>query len=627
MNQRTPTSTARIIALALGLAATAASAQTTASDEEVIDLDPYDVTAIREKARVVDIAAATSALDQPAIEATAATNPIDALRFTEGVVVNSMGPSGQAWGGMTSKAIMRGSERGTLVLLDGVPMNLNGYYNLEDVPLDIVSRIETVRGASSVLYGSEAVGGVINIQTNDSTRNGFVVRVGSDDYQSYAVSGYVDWTLGNEPGGFGLLGSYQNQGATTRLSASGYGFGGGIKRSVRWALNQGKWRLWHQHVENDYAFWKYSDLSTWARSSVTQKSDYEDIKDHIRLAGAGEHWRVNAYLNRQTRDYLRTAKANTTPKIDRDEDYLATTLGADAQYHFDLDWVDFLAGATYEHDRYENDDNLGSTHDEADRDNASVFVRAQRTFAETWILSAGARETYVSSGDLTAFTPQFQLVKKLTDRFSVYANVGRSFNMPSLKQLYDETGVLVGGNADLEPEHGWNYETGLKWETATSMARLSVFHMDFDSISYVYNAADDIYRPENLPFRNTGVELAWRQKLGTAWSIDLGGSYGDPEEKEDGLWSPKYGRWQANTMLRWQHKIWSASFGVAYLGDRPYARDQYLSSFRTAVDLGRFGKVSVSVENVFNRRDITTHSSSFYYTTPRAIRVGFEKFF
>ena len=165
-------------ALAIPLVAipTGAAQTALAANSEVVVLDPFDVTATREKARVVDIAAATAALDRATIQATGAANPFDALRFGEGVLTNSMGPGGQAWGGMTSKAIMRGSERGTLVLLDGVPMNVNGYYNLEDVPLDIVSRIETVRGASSVLYGSEAVGGVINILTDDSTRNGFSVR-------------------------------------------------------------------------------------------------------------------------------------------------------------------------------------------------------------------------------------------------------------------------------------------------------------------------------------------------------------------------------------------------------------------------------------------------------------------
>jgi len=624
----TPLRLAAAIVLPLVAISTGAAQPALAADSEVIVLDPFDVTATREKARVVDIAAATAALDRPAIQATGAANPFDALRFGEGVLTNSMGPGGQAWGGMTSKAIMRGSARGTLVLLDGVPMNVNGYYNLEDVPLDIVSRIETVRGASSVLYGSEAVGGVINIITDDSTRNGVSVRAGSDDYQSYSVSAHVDWTLEGTPGSLGVIGSYQNQGETTGLSSTGNGFGGGIKRSVRWALNQGGWRLWHQHVENDYAYWKYTDLVDWARTSVTQKSDYEDVKDHVRLSGSGEHWRANAYVNLQQRDYLRTSKANTKPTLDRDEDYLASTYGADAQYHFDLDWFELLAGGTYEHERYDNENKMNGGHDVADRDSASVFVRAQRTFADTWILSAGARESYVSSGDLNAFTPQVQLVKKLTGRFSAYANVGRSFNMPSLKQLYDESGIFTGGNANLQPEHGWNYETGLKWEGETSLARLSVFHMDFESISYVYVAAEDRNYPQNLPFQNTGVELSWRQKFGSDWAVDTGLSYGNPEEqKTAGVWSQKYGRWQANTMLRWQHKIWSASFGLSYLGDRPYWRDQYLSTFRAAVDLGRFGKVSVSVDNVFNRRDVTTHTASAYYATPRAVRVGFEKYF
>ena len=81
-----------------------------------------------------------------------------------------MGPNGASWGTMTSEITIRGVERGTLILLDGVPLNQDGKYNLEDIPSDIIDRIEIVRGGGSVLYGSEASGGVINIITKKKRR-------------------------------------------------------------------------------------------------------------------------------------------------------------------------------------------------------------------------------------------------------------------------------------------------------------------------------------------------------------------------------------------------------------------------------------------------------------------------
>lgn len=58
----------------------------------------------------------------------------------------------QPMGTMTSKIMIRGAQVGTLVLLNGVPMNMDGKYNLEDIPSGAIEKIEVVRGGGSVLY-------------------------------------------------------------------------------------------------------------------------------------------------------------------------------------------------------------------------------------------------------------------------------------------------------------------------------------------------------------------------------------------------------------------------------------------------------------------------------------------
>lgn len=93
------------------------------------------------------------------------------LQNTLGVTVQSQGFNGAAMGTMTSKIMIRGAQVGTLVLLNGVPMNMDGKYNLEDIPSGAIEKIEIVRGGGSVLYGSEATGGVINIITKKRINN------------------------------------------------------------------------------------------------------------------------------------------------------------------------------------------------------------------------------------------------------------------------------------------------------------------------------------------------------------------------------------------------------------------------------------------------------------------------
>lgn len=89
---------------------------------------------------------------------------------------------------MTSKIDIRGVDKGTLVLVDGVPMNQDGKYNLEDIGADAIDHIEVVRGGGSVLYGSEATGGVINIITRSHTQNSVKVSAGNYDKQRYSLN-------------------------------------------------------------------------------------------------------------------------------------------------------------------------------------------------------------------------------------------------------------------------------------------------------------------------------------------------------------------------------------------------------------------------------------------------------
>lgn len=72
---------------------------------------------------------------------------------------------------MDSRVNIRGLERGALILINGAPINLNGKNSLSGILPENVERIEIVKGASSTLYGAEALGGVINIITSTPEKN------------------------------------------------------------------------------------------------------------------------------------------------------------------------------------------------------------------------------------------------------------------------------------------------------------------------------------------------------------------------------------------------------------------------------------------------------------------------
>ena len=106
-----------------------------ASELNTFTMDEYVVTASRYAKADLDVAADTDVITSERIEAIGATNVQQVLQTVPGLVYQSKGPGGASLGSMTSKVSMRGVEKGTLVLLNGTPINYRGLYNLENIPV------------------------------------------------------------------------------------------------------------------------------------------------------------------------------------------------------------------------------------------------------------------------------------------------------------------------------------------------------------------------------------------------------------------------------------------------------------------------------------------------------------
>ena len=147
-----------------------------ADDLQTYNLDTMVVTAQRESKRDVDTPASVTTVSQKQLVETGASNLFDALRLQSGVTTYSYGGS-QSLGGMNAKILMRGANKGTVVMIDGVPANINETYYLDSIPVESIARVEIVKGAASTLYGSEASTGVINIITKKKMPNTEVVNL------------------------------------------------------------------------------------------------------------------------------------------------------------------------------------------------------------------------------------------------------------------------------------------------------------------------------------------------------------------------------------------------------------------------------------------------------------------
>lgn len=179
--------------------------------DQIYELDPLLVTAERTVTEDLKTPSAVTVLTREQLMQTGATGLQEALKFTTGIIIHAQGPRNISQGTMSNKVVIRGVEKGTLVLIDGVPINQSGRYNLEDIPVETVERVEIVRGGGAVLYGSEAAGGVINIITRGTREN--MVKTGWGNYgiQNHAVSAQL--------GKLGITYTYDHTGKIDHISA------------------------------------------------------------------------------------------------------------------------------------------------------------------------------------------------------------------------------------------------------------------------------------------------------------------------------------------------------------------------------------------------------------------------
>jgi iron complex outermembrane receptor protein len=660
---------AALALLAAGAAATAQVAQRgaradDADDTSVIKLASINVTAMREARHFYETPASVVTLSQADIVATGADNVFEALRFADGITFHEQLPHGQFFSTMTSKNIIRGSQYGTLMLVDGMPANTSGYYFTGDIPVQVIKSTEVLRGASSSLYGADAAGGIINMITGHPDKNSATISLGSESYRNYSFALRQNWSLWGQTGGVSAVGVYNNLGNIKNISDSGsatgacYEFGGAIKRTGRVMLSQGPWSVYWQRtytVNKAISHKRTNWVTDWSDAGRVTIYDDTLTNDYIRANGHGENWNLNLFTNLADFDWKNIAAA--TGNVGSGADIKGKTFGGDFQYQLKFDnpyTPDFLLGTTFMHDTLNNTDYGSREVTKVDRDNIAVFARASKTFLDSWTAIVSLRETLyfgdkvprqnttaTASGDFNAFTPQFQLLKVFPHRISAYANVGRSFSVHSLKTMYTD-GPLTAANPDLEPDDGWTYEVGVKWEGKRTLASLDVFYMDFDRLTSWVNKAGTgqpkEYAVENNPFRNPGIELSVAQKIGSAFTIEAGAVYNEPEQQKAGnkKWVPVIGKVQANLRARWAWNRYSASFNVAYLGHRKNpnsggtliyeTREMVPATLKAGVSFGRFGALSASVDNLFNRRDIVTHptSATKYFASPRSFRVTYE---
>lgn len=636
---------------------------TTAFAEEVAtyELNPVLVTAQRSVTKDMETPAAIEVLHADDLQKTGATSVQEALKFSTGIITHGQGPRNISQGTMTSKAVIRGVEKGTLVLVDGVPINQGGRYNLEDIPVESIDRVEVVRGGGAVLYGSEANGGVINIITKGKRAN--MVKAGFGNYgiQNYAAS--------FQAGKLGFTASYDHTGKIDHISAptettskktgAPRGLYYNIKRgehanfNARYDFNDDLY-VTHTYGRNsDHYVYKYTGIDNPANAGKEYKNVIHSTEENLTaLHYTKNNFSANAFYNRRDQETKNaSAKINTKKpenfdpsKISHDKtSYLDQTVGINFQNRWNFHKGSFMLGYEFQRDMQNNV--KSGTEKFYDRNAHSLFGQVAYDFTHATQANLNFRQTWTEADDAgnkyDKFTPEFVLMHHLDENTMVYGKVGQSFMLPTFTQLYGGgKGGNIVGVPDLKPEKGIHYELGAKKSIGKNAYRVALYSYKIEDFIDADTKDLKNITYKNSDVKNTGIEIDWTRNQNENLSYRLGLTYSHPQKREGtikhgvetkGKWHDYYGKLGFNAGIDYTRGKLTTAFHISYLGDRtrdkdPYAsmKAQFFSDINFSYQANDNARFFLNIDNLFDRRDIISTSSSSFYNLGRNFMAGVE---
>ncbi|HEX4133923.1 MAG TPA: TonB-dependent receptor [Bryobacteraceae bacterium] len=425
----------------------------------------------------------------------------------------------RALGGFQGDLSIRGATFGqTLVLLDGLRINdvQTGHFNLDlPIPLEMLSEIEVLKGSGSTLYGSDAIGGVVNVRTQPIEPGEFRLLAGAGNFgvnEEHAVTSFGRaW--------------WQEELAFARDFSSGFMPDRDYRNLALSSLSTLRSRLGATSLlfaYSDRPFGANDFYGTaepqWERTKTWFASGHQDL---------GKKTEANFAFRKHTDLYVYV----------RDDPALYTN------WHTDEGWQ----GNLRRHDNlplhgvlsYGMEGLAESIHSTNlgihSRERASGYVFYDLRSIRRYSLSAGIREE-IYGARAVATSPSLSGAIWITSRFKFRAAATRAFRLPSYTDIYYSSPSTLG-NVNLKPESATSYEGGADAYLRTNLhASITVFdRRDTNVVDYVEPAGSIIYQAENLPpLRFLGAEAsvvyepAAGQHLAVSFSA-LHGQYASPQ--------------------------------------------------------------------------------------------------
>lgn len=613
------------------------------------------VTATRTKKKDIDVPAATTVITAEDIKQSGASNAADVLSKVDGFVYKSFGPNGAAMGSMTNEVNVRGLKSGALILMNGNPIAWRGKYNLDQIPASEIERIEVVKGGVSVLYGSEAMSGVVNIITKKKHSNEVHAGFGNYGQRSYGIS------VGDER--FGFYYNYDKFGRRDGVSYTEYAqamLRGQTRTDIYDILKQNVGVNYHVNPRLDFQIGYYETEGKYKRTITAvdnthaptrmqripvgapyNQRKYETKQYITQLNYRDTDWKGSLFFNTGTLEFMGPSYFNNrTGKKTPDGRYHTreknTTYGIDLQRTWQVNpKATAILGFDLVHEVYaELATPVSADHARYTRNNWGVFGQWEQRFDKKNTGIFGLRETWTTgaarSQNYSNLSASGQWLHKLNAENSLYLNISQSFVMPTFSQMYPDNDRQTPA-ANLRPQKGVTYEIGWKQKHDGHSWKAALFHMrvaDNITAKVTRRSGRAEYQYANEDFRNIGLELSNEIQGTHGFSYNWGVTWQNPQTKSSKKmlgWERTFGRIQLTGGVTYKKDKWTSSLSASYLADRvqspsdapAYRSKPYLlTTWNTTYAPDENSELSLRIDNVLNRNDTTMHSGSDYYVAP-----------
>ena len=440
-----------LIAIALAFVSTSSLATDMAPGETII------VTATRTEIPLSDAIVPVTVITREDIELSLAKDLAELLRFQAGIDIGRNGGPGQA-----TSVFMRGTESNhTLVLIDGVRINPGtlGGAAIQHISPEIIERVEIVKGARSALFGTDAIGGVINIITRRADKAFVEAGAGAGSFDT--TSGFVSGGNRGENGEFGVTLNWEDtDGYAPRTDSDierGYD---NLSVNLYGARRFGNSELSLRHWQTEGTV-EYLDFFL---TPVDQ--DFENSTTAIQLnTGVGENGASKLIASFMQDDIAQNQS---------DDFVQSERLTLDWQYsHAFRDHT--LTGGVFVADENAQSLSFGSGFDE-DTDVRAVFLQDEWSVGRHRTFAALRLTDHETFGRHTTWNAEYAF--DISDNWTLNAGLGHAFRAPDATDRFG-----FGGNPDLDPEQSDEAQLGLRFTPGTGHSvNFEIYANDIDDL-------------------------------------------------------------------------------------------------------------------------------------------------